>query len=386
MSIFRNLYDLTVGPILKFARKPQPTTGFDFFYLSVVYLFKLLLKTLVLVLLLEVCVRIIHLGAMPVMPYQVREQTPVMPANAQFTVKLTGHQRALYVTDELGARVLSADQRRADCTGGVLVVGDSQALGWGISFEDTLGSRVAELLLHDRGRARTIGAPATDPEHNLHSLTKYRNWCSGAEKLSILILNLGNDLDEMYLGRWESLPQSSGSVSSWLTLHSSLYVDLTILKRKLDGSKEDLVPGINSIMYALNRDEQDFLADRTAEIMLNLVRLAQPSENVMVVVVPQDYQVAANQFDKYRPYYDSDQEFNDLKAKIPEYSRRMTELEEHISRKLSDSGLTVLRFSDIASGSDRVDDLFEHTSHHLTPIAYQLLANRIVNSLPNTTR
>ncbi len=382
MSIFRNLYSLTVGSFLKFARKPQPTTKFDLFYLSTVYLFKLLLKTLVLLLLLEVCFRIIHLGAMPVMPYQVREQTPVMPPNAQFTVKLAGHQRASYVTDDLGARVLSADLRRATCTGGVVVVGDSQALGWGINFEDTLGSRVAELLLHDRGRVRILGAPATDPEHNLHSLTRYRNWCQGRERLSILMLNLGNDLDEMYLGRWESLPQSSGSVASWLTMHSSLYVDLTILKRKLDGSKEDLVPGVNPIMYALNRDEQDFLADRTAEIMLNLARLAQPSETVMIVVIPQDYQVAANQFDKYRPYYDSDKEFNDLKAKIPEYSKRLSELEERISRKLSDSGLTVVRFSDIAHQSDRVDDLFEHTSHHLTPIAYQLLATRIVNSLP----
>jgi len=375
-----SLYDL-LRPLITFARKPEPTNRFDLAYLSTIYLFKLFFKVAALMILLEVCFHIIHLGAKPVVPYGVYDQTPVMPANADFMVKLAGHPRARYITDDLGARVFAASFRDANCQGGVLAVGDSQALGWGIDFEDTFASRIAQVLLKDPGKARILAAPATDPEHNLHLLDRYRRVCRGTEKLTILTLNLGNDLDEMYLGRWESLPQASGRIASWLTMHSLLYVDATILKRNLEGSKEDLVPGVNSIMYALNPDEQNFLADRTAEVMLELVRHAGPSDSVVILVIPQDYQVDIKQMDKYKNFYDSEQEFNSWKAKIPEYSNRMNEIEQYISKRLVSGGAVVINFSAIARESGTPDELFDRSSHHLTPKAYQLVADKILASI-----
>jgi hypothetical protein len=350
--------------------------------LSIAYALKLVSVFVFLLLVLEVCARIIHRNSRPIVPYLIEEQSPTLPPGADFSVTLPGHRAARYVTNDFGARVAVEGPRRPSCDGdGVLVVGDSQALGWGIDFENTFASRLAERAVGDRARARILASPATDPEHNLNVLERYESACPRGEKLTVFVLNLGNDLDELYTGRRWPLPQSSRGVGFWLTMHSFFYVDTSLLMRRLGGSKDDPTPGVNGILVRLRPDEQEFLADRAAELMAELVRRAPPSEHVVVLIIPQDYQVDAGQFDKYQNYYDSEQEFLAWKSRVPEFAEAMNGLERRVVERLEAGGVKVVRFAPVARGAGPAAELFDTYSHHLTPKAYRLVADAILASL-----
>src|SRR5690242_4192523 len=91
--------------------------------------------------------RLFHWNARPMIPFTLDGNgAPRMVADLDISVRLPGHERIRIITDSLGARVGSRAAALADRRGGILVVGDSQALGWGLDFSATLGAQLGKRL------------------------------------------------------------------------------------------------------------------------------------------------------------------------------------------------------------------------------------------------
>ncbi|MDH4185361.1 MAG: hypothetical protein OEV08_00060, partial [Nitrospira sp.] len=90
----------------------------------------------------ELVVRIALGWNLPILPYYVQEGVPRLPSNSVMHVKFLGTPEVLYTTDRLGMRIAKAESD-GDQTQ-LLVIGDSQALGYGLAFEKTFAAHVAQ--------------------------------------------------------------------------------------------------------------------------------------------------------------------------------------------------------------------------------------------------
>lgn len=358
----------------------QRTTRTNSFLPSALYVLRLLSICLFAVLFLEVVLRVLHRGSHPIIPYQVEDRIPSLPFAADFYSTIGDHPPAHYITDDLGARIASADVHRLNCENNILVVGDSQALGWGMPFEETFAARLSQAVSGDTSKARILAAPATDPEHEFFALERYAGKCRGRQRATVLVLNMGNDLDEMYTGRQSAGVQRRG-IASWLALHSYLYVDVMLVKNKMFGIGEQLTPGVNSLFYTLRPEEQIFLAEQAAAQTLESLKKIPPSEQAVVLIIPQDFQIDINQIDKYQRYYPTEQEFLRWKTRVRELSETLTKLENQITTILEAQNVRVVRFSTIASASATNGNLFDKYSHHLTASSHGMIAGELASLL-----
>ena len=346
---------------------------------AVTYVLKLLFICLVSAIFLEVVLRIIQGTKKPFIPYLITQHTAYLPSNAEFTSTLAGNIRANYVTDDVGARTADTSARTKSREGGVFVVGDSQAMGWGVEFKDTFASYVAGQVSDDPTKAWILASPSTDPEQSLFTIKRYTHSHNEPQKATILVLNLGNDLDEIFLARQQSRTDSSPAWL-WLTMKSTLCMDVRILINKATGADYTLTPGVNPILYAMLPDEQLFLADRTVDVMIKAAKVVPRSEYLLMLITPADIQIDPAQFDKYRSYYDQE-EFDSWKGKMVEFSNRMQEIEDYLARQLESRGQNVIKASTVIRKNGSLDEIFDAYSHHLTSKGHQLVAQQLVRGI-----
>jgi len=347
-------------------------------FASTLYILKIVSACLLVVLLIEGILRLVHAGYKPIIPYRLTNQVPHLPANSKFYSSLAGGVKGEYVTDDQGARILNAEVRSHSRSGEIFVVGDSQPLGWGMDFESTFASQIASAVLSDPAKARILGSPGTDVEHEAFAITKYAEQCDGRLKAAILTLNLGNDLDEMFVGRQTLGLESSNNLTFWLNMNSFLYMDINLLKSRIFSADPRPTPGINTVLYALLPDEQEVLADQAVKASMECIKHMPPSEKVIVLVIPNDYQVDPTQIDKYRIFYKSDRDFQQWKSRIEEFVGTMNLIEGRIVAGLRAQGVSLVSFSELAKSSQSSDGIFDSYSHHLTPKGHQLVSTALI--------
>ncbi len=353
----------------------------NFFSPTISYVLKLLLLCVLATFVVEGLLRLFHKNCKPIVPYRLEQRIPLLPPNAQFWSSFPGHQTSKYVTNDIGVRIFHADLRKQNNEGGILVVGDSQALGWGVNFDETFASLLAEDLLGDFRKARILASPGMDPEHALFAVNLYAHRYPEHQKVTILALNLGNDLDEIYIGRQGIRSKPTGRISFWLAMNSYLYLDLILAKKKIFGFEDVIPPGINPVLYALQEEERMFLAEHTVKLLLETIKRIPSSENVLVFLMPPDFRVKASQIDKYRRYYRSDRDFMKWKIQVPRFSKMMMDIENYIFKRLESEQVKVVNFVEIAKNVDSVNELFDNYSHHLTPKAHHIVAEAIAKKV-----
>jgi hypothetical protein len=349
-----------------------------FLLAATAYILKLVMICLLAGLFLEGVLRIIQQNYKPIIPYKLDNQIPHLPYDSEFYVSLAGGVKGKYTTDDMGARILSADVRGHSREGDILIVGDSQPMGWGMDFDQTFASRLAAAVTADPGKARILAAPATDPEHFMFAISNYSQKHQERQRASIVVLNLGNDLDEMYTVREGLGVETSSAFTFWLNMHSLLYLDAALLRSKIFGGTDIQTPGINSIFYALLPDEQIVLADQAVRIVLECIKRLPPSDQVIVLITPQDFQIDLSQFDKYRSFYKTEQEFNDWKSRTPQHAEILNSLEKHIIDRFEAEHVKVVSVSSILRQAGAFEGVFDNFSHHLTAKGHQLVADALI--------
>ena len=326
---------------------------------------------------LEVFVRICHQGRAPLLPYYVDNGATLLPSNLDLVVSFAGLPPNRYITDAWGARIADvgqADKRQSD---GIIVVGDSQALGYMLEFGQTFASELAQRLLGDPGAARILAAPASYPETFGPAILLYAPSRLEHQRVAVVVLNLGNDLDESFIDVVNSPRDRSSQLGTWLLAHSFAYEDLYLFVSHALLPIDERV-GVNPILYLLNPAERVILAGEVSRVLSEVVNLI-PADSKMVLIIPSDAQYDPSQLAKYERYYGNSKEFKDLVAKGAQLSRMMDAIEEYIAIRLKDEGVQVVHASNAFKREKNSGALFAATSHHITARAHELIAEQIMN-------
>ena len=328
---------------------------------------------------LEILLRIAHFGRAPLLPFVVGDAgVPSLPPGMNRTVSFWWGPSARYIVDDWGARIARPELGHQRGPAGVLVVGDSQALGYQIPFEETFAAEVSQRLTGQSDAARILASPAMDPEQELFAVKRYAAGLP-RQKLAVLTLNMANDLDEMFVGGQSVRGAPESALQNALICHSFLYMDWANLWEHY--LKTDTGPaGVNAILYATSSDERVVLADQTAGLLREMARQI-PADRVIVVIIPNKYQLSVKLFQDFRRYYRSQDDFNRWYARIPDAADQMNALETFIAATLRTGNIPVLRFVDLAKSSgDPPADLFESSSEHISARGHQLIADAILRS------
>ena len=334
-----------------------------------------LAAVLALLAVLEAAVRLAHGGARPSLPHVLERGNIVsLPATVDMRVRLPGSETVRYVTDQAGARV--AGPESMSVVPQVLVAGDSQALGWGVAFEDTFAARLARRLVGDDQAARILAAPATDPDRYRYALARASRVQTAPLAALVVVLNLGNDLEEMTLGRRAYRRQRLQPAAEWLARHSFLYLDASLLLQRLRTDPEQW-PGTNLVLPAFTLAERRDLADVTVEVLVAALQAGPPARHRAVVVVPNDYQVEPEAFDKYAPYYPDRTAFDSVRRQVPEMAAEMDALQARIMAQLRARGIIVVDLRALAAAREQRQGLYSTHSHHISAEAHNLLADAL---------
>lgn len=346
------------------------------------YCLRLIVWACVLLLSLEGVSRAIHWNARPMIPYVLDDMgLPRMAPDLDISVGLPGHDRFKIVTDSLGARVAGPDSVRSNRDGGILVAGDSQALGWGMNFGDTLASILAKKLIRDADRATTMAAAGTDPESLLGWAADYRSRHPERQRLLIVMTNLGNDLDEMFFSRGVIELPVAQRLKEWLSVHSFLFLDLALTRNAFVGEEWGVPPGTNPVLFALDTRERQILVSSVASAIESLAHALPPADETVVVIVPNDYQVNLKEFDKYKAAYrEQTAVFDEWHAHAGEASRRLSGIADDLAETLRAKGFKVVDTTEKLKSRDATQ-LFDRHSHHLTALGHQIVANAVSNAV-----
>ena len=337
---------------------------------------KTLLVGMMALLFLEGILRLLHFGSKPLVPFCVEQGSPALPPTSDFCAAFRGHPPTRYVTDRVGARIASPKLRRKPFEDGVLVVGDSQILGYGFPFEKTFASLLATDLLGDQDKARILASPGIDPENAEFVIRRYAQTHSHRHRAIICVLNIGNDLDEIYFRGQTEHGLTWGPVTTWLGINSYLYMDWMIVDTQYITPPKHPA-GVPRISYGLHPDERVVLADAVVNQVLENRELLPPSDHYAVVLIPAEVQVSKTQFATNARYYRSHKEFERWSKRTFALATMMSALETYMAKRLKAAGVHVLIGSEIFRQAGSVDRIFGEDSHHLSPYAHRLLADAL---------
>lgn len=326
--------------------------------------------------------RFVHWGARPMIPYEVdRTGAARLAPLIDFAVKMPGYRRIELVTDALGCRVAHAGQVASDHRGGILFIGDSQVLGWGLPFAETMAARTAAKLDIPIENTWILAAAMQDPAAIRPWVEDYTRAHPQRHRLVVIGLNLGNDLEELAFG--STSLQRGAEIANWLATHSTLYLDWALQKQRFAaGTANRGMIGVNVAMVTPALD-RSLLARRIVEAVDRLIQDLPAADQVAVALIPQDSQVALREFEKYRYSYVDDAEFaryRDLQRIAVE---RLDETTRLIVEGLTARGVIAVELAPALRAHPDME-LFDRISHHLLPQGQELAADRIVSVLRQT--
>lgn len=350
--------------------------------LSGAIVIEMLFVVSLILLILELGSRLVHWGKRPAIPHITDSyNTPRMPSDIDYQVQLPQRDVHRICTDELGIRHIdcsSEDDVRAAYK--MLIIGDSQALGWGMEARDTLAAKLAELYQFEPSEVGIAAVAGADVE-SLYSWAKDISLVhsESLEKV-VLYVNEGNDLDEMYLGRTSGKVANFQGLSQWLGVNSFLYLDFILIKQALFGGVWSMAPGTNPVLFMLNDKESKVYAKAIADSCERLLNLWPDRVSKTVLLVPNDYQVFHSEFDKYNHFYPSEELFLQWRAKVREGGEILNRYQRRLTRFLDDKGIPNVKAS-LSISQLTAEEVFDRSSHHLTPLANEVIAKQFYQKI-----
>jgi hypothetical protein len=346
-------------------------------------IFETLIFVLIALFILEAGSRLIHWGKRPAIPYITDSYgAPRMPTDIDFTIRLPNRDPHRLCTDSLGIRRIDCDTSYGQYK--MLVIGDSQALGWGMDGQNSLAAKLGELSKIDK---KSIGIQAVAGA-DVESLAPWTQEVAlrnpGVEQV-LLYINLGNDLDEMYLGRTSSKVALFPHISQWFGLNSFAYLDFTLIKQAIFGGTWVIPPDSNPVLFLLNHEESKVYAREISKAAEHLFNQWPRDIERTVVLVPNDYQVFKSEFDKYKPFYHSEAQFYEWRSKLEGATQMLNRYEGLLGTYLSQRSIQVVK-ARRSLKTLKPEIAFDRSSHHLTPTANEIVAKQIFSEFDGASK
>lgn len=321
----------------------------------------------------ELGLRIVSGFALPYVPSVSDEMgLTYLPPSTSFRVRFAGRPTVTYHTDAHSARIADSD---AASSVSVMAMGDSQILGYGLPFEETAAARVA-VGLKPPGSATLLAAPAVDIE------SMALRGCGPVDEGSVptvqlIGLNLGNDLDEMYVAGQSRRAIATSPMRAWLGVHSYLYAYWMLTQYKAALERHTL-PGINPMLFRLTPPERVVLAREAAALVAGIAACSH-ARRTLVLVFPSDFQLDPDEILKYRKYSANTEEFDKWSSRRVALAQSMNALEDYVIKNLESKGYEAISIRrELMQRGARAVEVFDRESHHLTAAGQRITAEAIL--------
>ena len=331
------------------------------------YTIKLFFILAISIFFLEILLRISDQNCYSILPIYFDNGHSTLIKNESFCVKYTGHPKSTYKTDKFGIRVNNKESQNNGFEN--LLIGDSQAMGYGINFEDHFLFKYLDN--NNLGNLKILATPHNDIK-SINSFVENNNFQFDKYKKIFVMFNLGVDLDRFVFGWLNNWNNSNSFIEIQLFKYFRLYPYLKNIYKKLKKYHFTFRPSINPYFDYINNQEVNYLIDEIINQYSIFFDNYKITNYEFIVIAPAWY-IDANQINKYKSYY-SDYQFDNLKKNLPHYIKRMKNNINYFRHALDSKGLKNIIIDKIIFHDD---DLFHENNYHLNLKGHEKLSNAL---------
>ena len=316
---------------------------------------------------LEILLRISDQNCYSILPIYFDNGHSTFIKNESFCVKYTGHPKSTYKTDKFGIRVNNKESQNMDFEN--LLIGDSQAMGYGINFEDHFLFKYLDN--NNLGNLKILATPHNDIK-SINSFVENNNFKFDKYKKIFIMFNLGIDLDRFVFGWQNNWNISNNYIEIKLSKFLRLYPYIKNIYLKLKKYHFTFRPSVNPYLDFITDQEANYLINEIIDQYLSFLNENKILNYEFIIIAPAWY-IDKNQINKYQSYYSKDQ-FKDLKINYPYYEKSM---KKHISyfRKIFKTKKIKNKIIEKIILNEK--DLFHKNNYHLNINGHEKISNSL---------
>ena len=326
---------------------------------------KYLVIIVFIILLLEVFIRISDRNCYSILPIYFEKEHSTLIKNDSFCVKYTGHPESTYKTNKYGIRI--NDKKNKKSYNKNLLIGDSQAMGYGIDFEDHFLYQY--LQNKEYGNLEILAAPHNDLK-SINSFVKMNDFNFERYNKIFIMFNLGVDLDRFVFGWQDNWNISNNYIEIKLSKFLRIYPYLKNVYLKFKKYHFTFRPSVNPYFDYLTDQEVNYLINKIIEQYLLFINKNKITNYEFIIIAPAWY-IDKNQIHKYKSYYSKEQ-FKNLKVNYTYYEKT---LNKHLGYFISAFEIMKITNKIIDNKIYNETDLFQSNNYHLNTNGHKKISD-----------
>ena len=313
---------------------------------------------------LEIFIRVVDENCYSFFPVYVENEIVTLPKNKNFCAKYTVHPKAFYSTNNYGLRV--NDNKIKNDFKKYLLIGDSQAMGYGINFDDHFLNKY--LNSKNDANLEILAAPTFRLEslNNFNKINDDFNFLK-YEKI-YFFLNLWVDIDRFVLS-WDE---------NWRIKNKKFDIEVSkylrsygYIKKIVNFSRKRKGQPYNIYFNFLTNDEIEYLIYAIID-QYKLFIDTNSIKQYQFIILPPAWYFDKNQLKKFN-YGFENEEFLNLLNDYDYYYNLMKNNLETISKKLKKEGIDYILIDQL----ENPERSFLKTGYHLNEIGHDEVSKKL---------
>ena len=313
---------------------------------------------------LEILIRVVDENCYSFFPVYMENEIEKLPKNKNFCAKYTGHPKAFYSTNNYGLRVKNNNIKNDFKK--YLLIGDSQAMGYGINFDDHFLNKY--LNSKKNANLEILAAPTFRLEslNNFNKINDDFNFLK-YEKI-YFFLNLWVDIDRFVLS-WDEnwrIKNKKFDIEVSKYLRSYEYI-----KKIVNFSQKRKGQPYNLYFNFLTDDEIEYLIYAIID-QYKLFIDTNSIKQYQFIILPPAWYFDKNQLKKFNFGFENE-EFLNLLNDYDYYYQLMKNNLEIISKKLKKDGIDYILIDQL----ENPESSFLKTDYHLNEIGHDEVSKKL---------
>ena len=313
---------------------------------------------------LEILIRVVDENCYSFFPVYMENEIEKLPKNKNFCAKYTGHPKAFYSTNNYGLRVKNNNIKNDFKK--YLLIGDSQAMGYGINFDDHFLNKY--LNSKNDANLEILAAPTFRLEslNNFNKINDDFNFLK-YEKI-YFFLNLWVDIDRFVLS-WDEnwrIKNKKFDIEVSKYLRSYEYI-----KKIVNFSQKRKGQPYNLYFNFLTDDEIEYLIYAIID-QYKLFIDTNSIKQYQFIILPPAWYFDKNQLKKFNFGFENE-EFLNLLNDYDYYYNLMKNNLDIISKKLKKDGIDYILIDQL----ENPESSFLKTDYHLNEIGHDEVSKKL---------
>ena len=313
---------------------------------------------------LEILIRVVDENCYSFFPVYIENKIEKLPKNKNFCAKYTGHPKAFYSTNNYGLRVKNNNIKNDFKK--FLLIGDSQAMGYGINFDDHFLNKY--LNSKNDANLEILAAP-TFRLKSLNNFTKVNDDFNFLKYEKIyFFLNLWVDIDRFVLS-WDE---------NWIIKNKKFDIEISkyfrsyeYIKKIVNFSQKRKGQPYNLYFNFLTDDEIEYLIYAIID-QYKLFIDTNSIKQYQFIILPPAWYFDKNQLKKFNFGFENE-EFLNLLNDYDYYYNLMKNNLDIISKKLKKDGIDYILIDQL----ENPESSFLKTDYHLNEIGHDEVSKKL---------